>query len=115
MIKSSSDSVKLITQPVMIPLRISGNTVLKRPHRLASQVHRRLVNIHIKLVQLGNHIQNHIGQTKGHMGNQQGTKAQHIAAVHQSPAKTNSSIIEMPVTISGFIMGTLVSSISERL
>ena len=55
-------------------------------HRRAAQIHRRVLQRRIHLLQLWHHIENHIGQIKGHMGDEQRPEGQALLLSQQLAA-----------------------------
>ena len=110
MTKSSRERVKAIISPVTMPGSISGISTLKKARR---GVQPRSIAASgrggIHLLKLWQHLQYYIRQAESHMGNEHGPEAEAGGGAEETAIKYDISIRDMPVMISGFIMGILVT------
>ena len=110
MTKSSSESVKAMIMPVMMPGRISGTSTRKKaragvqPRSIAASGSARSI-----CCSFGSTCMMTYGRQKVMCAASIDQKPRLVVAPNSRPKNTNMSMSEMPVMMSGFIMGMSVA------
>ncbi len=112
MTKSSSESVKAMIMPVRCRAEFPAPRRGRRPAPACSRGPSRPQAAPVHLVQLGQYLQNDVRQTEGDVRNKHGAEARLVVTPSSRPTNTNISMSEIPVMISGFIMGRFVTVFS---